>query len=100
MLIASVPRRAPLAPALVDGRQFVTCPTPGCGCYPLRADKVRRHLERCPKLMEQKALAGLGFWSAGINLGEDDNEPPMRAPGRPIDDVEFARRIARVFFVI
>ena len=64
------PRRA--APPLVPSQQFVTCPTPGCNCYPIRADRVARHLKRCPKLLEQAKLAALGFWTPNANSGADE----------------------------
>lgn len=68
----SVVPRAHIAPLLLPSREFVTCPTPGCGCYPLRADRVERHLRRCPKLLERSALKELGFWSPDANIGADE----------------------------
>lgn len=96
MLVTSVhrppPTRADPTPTL-PGRELVTCPTPGCGCYPLRADRVERHLMRCPKLVEQKALDDLGLWSAGANLGERVEGNPAGSESS-LDAVEFAQRIA------
>ena len=90
------PIRSPVAPLLsqpVD-RQLVTCPTPGCGCYPLRADRVNRHLARCPQLVQQRALAELGIYSPAVNVGKfivDDETPASSTP--LLDATAFQRRI-------
>ena len=57
-------RRAAILPALRQAT--VTCPTPGCGCT-VRADRVDRHLLRCPALATQRELSALGFYRPGLH---------------------------------
>mmetsp|Transcript_7248 Transcript_7248/g.20684 ORF Transcript_7248/g.20684 Transcript_7248/m.20684 type:complete len:402 (+) Transcript_7248:26-1231(+) len=92
-LPSSLPRAEP-APSLVparrlgrhasvDGvqRELVQCPTRGC-CTPLRPERVKAHLKKCPVLLEQNRLEESGYYIAGVNsgAGEIDQHADLGVP--------------------
>lgn len=94
LLLAGLrPVREP-QPSLPPSRDMVRCPVPGCGCYPLRADRLARHLRRCPKLIEQSELESSGYWAAGANTGADEVDSNISLGGshkiasRPVRDLD------------
>ena len=69
------------------------CPTPGCGCFPIRADRIEHHLRKCPKLIERQALAARGVWSPGANKGDVLDTTPA-ASEVSLDSEAFVLRVA------